>query len=142
MTNFVAVDASLATMWAVPEPYTELALNLAIQWAGQGARLIAPCLILTEITNAIYNRVLRREMDLKTAAEALRIVLGFDIEIREEPGLHARALELAHDLKMLTTYDAHYLALAERYNCDLWTGDKKLYFSVKSKLPWIKWVGS
>jgi len=142
MTNFVVVDASLATMWAIPEPYTEYALALATRWTQEGARPIAPCLILTEITNAIYKRVLRQEIDTKTAQEALRVVLGFDIEIREEPGLHTRALQLAYHLKMSTTYDAHYLALAEQYRCNLWTGDKRLYHSVKNNLPWVKWIGS
>jgi predicted nucleic acid-binding protein len=141
MTGFVVVDASLATMWAIPEPYTEQALALAILWARQDTRPIAPCLILTEITNAIYKRVRRREINLKTAQEALHIVLRFDIEIREEAGLHARALELAHDLKLTTTYDAHYLALAEQQGCHLWTGDKKLYHAVHKKLPWVRWVG-
>lgn len=139
--TLVVVDASLAAKWAIPEPYTEQAFALAERWSNEGAHLIAPCLILAEITNAIYKRVQRREMDLHTGQQAMRTVLEFGIEIREEPGLQDRALALAYELKMPATYDAHYLALAEKYGCNLWTGDKKLYNATKNTLPWVKWVG-
>lgn len=142
MTNLVVVDASLAAMWAVPEQYSEQALTLASRWADEEISIIAPCLLLSEITNAIYKRVLHQEMDLNTAQEALRVILAFDIEIREEPGLHARALELAHRFRMPTTYDAHYLALAEHHGCTFWTGDRKLYNTVKAALPWVNWIGN
>lgn len=75
--TLVVVDASLAAKWAVPEPYTEQAFALAERWSNEGARLIAPCLILAEITNAIYKRVQRREMDLNTGRQAMRTVLEF-----------------------------------------------------------------
>ena len=141
MAGLVVVDASLAVKWGLPEPYTEQAFELADRWADDETQLIAPCLILAEITNAIYKRVNRREMDLSTARQALHTVLGFGIEIREEPGLPERVLELAHELKMSATYDAHYLALAEKYGCDLWTGDRRLYNSTKNMFSWVKWVG-
>lgn len=141
MAGLVVVDASLAVKWGLPEPYTEQAFDLAERWAHEETQLIAPCLILAEITNAIYKRVNRKEMTLNTARQALHTVLEFGIEIREEPGLSERVLELAHALKMVTAYDAHYLALAEKYGCDLWTGDRRLYNSAKNRFSWIKWLG-
>jgi predicted nucleic acid-binding protein len=71
MSKIVVIDASLAAMWAVPETYSNQALVLANQWAQEHARLIAPCLMLTEVTNAIYKRVARREMELDTGIAAL-----------------------------------------------------------------------
>lgn len=141
MTSLLVVDASLAAKWALPEPYTEQAFELAGRWANEGTTLIAPSLILAEISNAIYKRVRRRELDLKTAQQAIRVVLEFGIEIREEAGLQEHILALADELKMPTTYDAHYLALAEKYGCDFWTGDGRLYNLTKAKLPWVRWVG-
>ena len=141
MAGLVVVDASLAVKWGLPEPYTQQAFELADRWANDETQLIAPCLILAEITNAIYKRVNRREMDLSIARQALHTVLEFGIEIREEPGLSERVLELAHALKMSTTYDAHYLALAEKYGCDLWTGDRRLYNSTKNRFSWVKCLG-
>jgi len=136
------VDASLAAMWAIPEPYSDKALTLALGWARAGTRLFAPCLLVAEVTNAIYRRVARGELDLTAARAALRIVLGFSIEMREEPGISDRAMELAHRFKLSSTYDCHYLALAERYRCEFWTGDQRFHNTVKDTVPWVKWVGS
>lgn len=141
MTEPVVIDASLATMWAVPEPHSQAALALAGQWARTGTTLLAPGLLLAEVTNALYKRLLRREMDLGTAQRALRVILGFAVEIREEPGLPARAIALAEQLRRPSTYDCHYLALAERYRCELWTGDHRLYNAVTPAIPWVKWIG-
>jgi predicted nucleic acid-binding protein len=142
MTKIVVIDASLAAMWAVPEVYSDEALTLANRWAQEQTHLMAPCLILAEVTNAFYRRVVRREMDLATAVAALHVVLGFGIEIREDPGLHARAMELSHQLKRPTTYDCHYLALAEIHNCDLWTADERFYNSAKETMHHVKWIGN
>lgn len=142
MSKIVVIDASLAAMWAVPETYSNQALVLANQWAQEHARLIAPCLMLTEVTNAFYKRVARREMELDTGIAALHVVLEFGIEIHEEPGLHSRAMELSHQLKRPTTYDCHYLALAEIRNCELWTGDERFYNSVKETMHQVKWIGN
>ena len=142
MSSIVVIDASLAAMWAVPENYSDQALTLANQWAEENTRLIAPCLMLTEVTNAFYKRVVRREMDLATGIAALHVVLEFGIEIREEPGLHSRSMELSHQLKRPTTYDCHHLALAEIHNCELWTGDERFYNSVKETMDQVKWIGN
>lgn len=142
MNAAAVVDASLAVMWAVPEPNSERALALASRWAEKGTRLLAPCLLLAEVTNALHKRIIRRELDHAAAQAALRIVLRFAIEIREEPGLPARALELAHRLGRPTTYDCHYLALAERHRCELWTGDQRFFNAVKGSMPIVRWIGS
>jgi predicted nucleic acid-binding protein len=138
----VTVDASLAAKWAMPEVYTQQALALVSQWAREETWVIAPCLLLTEVTNAFYKRVLRGEMAVKAAVEALHVVMGFGIEIWEETGLHSRALELSHQLKRPSTYDCHYLALAESHDCPLWTGDERFYNAVKKEFPLVRWIGS
>lgn len=142
MSGKVVIDASLAAMWAMPERHSEEALALAAQWAHAGARLLAPCLLLAEVTNALYKRMVRREMDVNTALGALRVILDFPIEIREEPGLQERAIILAHQLRQPTTYDCHYLALAESHQCEFWTGDQRFYRAVKDTMPYVKWVGN
>jgi len=141
MIKTVVIDASLAAMWAIPEYHSNRALTLAGQWAQEDTHLIAPCLILTGVTNAFYKRIVRREIDLATAIAALHVVMEFGIEIREEPGLHSMAIKLAHQLKRPTTYDYHYLALAEIHHCALWTGDERFYNSVRKTFHRVKWIG-
>ena len=62
--NISVIDASLAVMWAVPENYSARALLLAETWSEEETRLLAPCLLLTEVTNALHKRIIRKEMDL------------------------------------------------------------------------------
>ncbi len=49
-----------------------------------------------------------------------------------------RALEFTCNHKLPASYDAHYLALAERENCELWTADERLYNSVKEQFSWVQ----
>jgi len=139
--EFVVVDASFAAMWAIPEPYSVRALELAEAWAGNATGLLAPCLLVPEVTNAVYKRVVRGELTLIEAQRALDVVLGFAIEIREEPGLPHRAMEWAARLKQPAAYDMNYLALAELYRCECWTGDQRFFRAARAAAPWVHWVG-
>lgn len=141
MKKAAVIDASLAAMWVIPEPFSAKALSLVHHLPQEGINLIAPSLILTEITNALYKRVVRGEINLPAALEGLNIILDFDIEIYEEAGLHARAMELSHRLNRPSTYDCHYLALAEIHECPFWTGDKKFYNAAANAYPRVKWIG-
>ena len=141
MPEVVVVDASLATMWAIPEPFSARSLELAEEWAGNATGLLAPCLLISEVTNAVYKRVVRRELTLVEAQHALDIVLGFSIEIREEPGLAHRAMEWASRLRQPAAYDMQYLALAELNRCECWTGDQRFFRAARVTAPWVRWVG-
>jgi predicted nucleic acid-binding protein len=139
--DVVVVDASFATMWAIPEPHSARALERADAWARNATGLLAPCLLIAEVTNALYKRVVRREITLVEAQRALDIVLGFSIEIREEPGLAHRAMEWASRLGQPAAYDMPYLVLAELNRCECWTGDQRFFRSARAAAPWVHWVG-
>lgn len=59
-----------------------------------------------------------------------------------DDNLMRRAYELATQLNRPTAYDAKYLAVAERFQCELWTADERLFNAVSSTLPWVKWLGN
>jgi hypothetical protein len=141
MNGRVVVDASLAAMWAVPEPYSQAALSLADHWAQEGTQLFAPCLMLAEVNNALYKRIVRGEMNLAAAQAALDVILGFSVEIREQPGLQAHAMRLARQLRRPTSYDCQYLVLAEFLDCELWTGDQRFHNAVRRAFHRVKWIG-
>ncbi|MBL8156360.1 MAG: type II toxin-antitoxin system VapC family toxin [Anaerolineae bacterium] len=52
-----------------------------------------------------------------------------------------RAYELATEYNHPTAYDAQYLAVAERYQCDFWTADERLFNAVSGRFPSIYWLG-
>ena len=141
MSEEVVIDASLAAMWVLPELHSQEALMPAHDWSEAGVHLLAPCLLLAEVTNAVYKRVVRGELDMPIAQAALELILGFDVGIREEPGLPARAMTLANQLGRPSTYDCHYAALAERHHCEFWTGDQRFYHAAKDAISWVRWVG-
>jgi predicted nucleic acid-binding protein len=141
MGKIVVIDASLAVMWAIPENYSVQALRLAETWGEEETRLLAPCLLLTEVTNALFKRIVRKEMDLAKVLEALEVILAFGIEIHEEAGLHTLAIELSLQLGQPATYDDHYLALALMQDSLLWTGDRRFYQAARKPFPQVHWVG-
>jgi predicted nucleic acid-binding protein len=103
---------------------------------------MAPYLMPVEVANALYKRVKREEISLAEATSLLDGLLSTRIELREPPGVHLKAMELAAELKQDAVDDAHYLALAEALNCELWTADERFYRAASSGHTQVRWIGS
>ena len=140
--HLVVVDASLVAMWVLAEPLSPRATALASEWTRLGMQPIAPAFMLAEVTNAIFKRVYRAEITLLQAQSVLEAALRFGVGLEEHPDLHRRAMVLADRLARPSTYDAHYLALAELHTCEVWTGDERLYNAVGPQFPALRWVGT
>ena len=54
---------------------------------------------------------------------------------------HDRALELASRLNQGAICDAHYLALAETLDCELWTADDKFFRAASPVAENVRWIG-
>jgi predicted nucleic acid-binding protein len=52
-------------------------------------------------------------------------------------GLDVEALQLCRQYHRLSVYDAHYLALAQRLECEFWTADEELVDAVRPGFPWV-----
>lgn len=135
----VAVDASLAATLVFSERHTGHAAALFDFWARSGYHTLAPPLIVEELANSVYKRLARGEMSLDEALNTLAEMLALDIEL--EDVAPARALSLAHEHRLSAAYDGFYLALAEAQGCELWTADRRLFNSVRKRLPWVRWIG-
>ena len=142
MNGSVVLDASIAFKWVIEEDHTDESRAMLVQWRGNRTRMLAPSLIMSEITNALYQRIRRGELTLNETMQLLYAVQISGIEILGyDPSIHTRALELAHQFNLRAAYDAHYLALAERVGCDLWTADERLWNSVRAAFGWVRWIG-
>jgi predicted nucleic acid-binding protein len=93
---------------------------------GAGRELIAPTLFPCEVANALHQQQRAGMISAERAADGLRRVLRLPIELHGDARLHSRALELACEYHLPATYDAHYLALAERFRVPLWTCNRRL----------------
>jgi predicted nucleic acid-binding protein len=137
----VVVDASLALKWVLREPYSVEALGLLEEWRAASLRPMAPSLFAYEVANALFKRVRRAELALELASSRLSDLLSMGPRLVHDRSTYRRALGLAHRFGRPTSYDAHYLALAEREGCECWTADERLWNAVKQELPWVRWVG-
>ena len=142
MTESVVVDASVAFKWIVEEEYSEEAWLFLVKWRNEQTQVIAPTWFLFEISNILYQRVRQGHLTLDAATGMLSELQAAGIElIGYDDSLHVRALELAYRFNLRATYDAHYLALAESMDCEMWTADERLWNSVKTALGWVHWIG-
>ena len=111
-------------------------------WASNETNLVAPSLLFYEVTNGLYQQEKNKYLSPETIWKSLEYSLDLPITLVNEKNLHLRAREIAIQYNLPATYDAHYLALAEWMDIDLWTADMRLVKAVKSfGLRWVKGVG-
>ena len=137
----VVVDASLAVKWLVEEDDSYKAHAVLQSWVARDIARIAPHLLPFEVANALHQRVLRGELNVADSIRMMARLLASRLELHEPPGLHIRALQLASQLNQNAAYDAHYLALAETFGCELWTADERFYRAASSSIDNVRWLG-
>jgi len=143
MRDVVVVDTSIAIKWVLQESDSEIAETMLIEWSSNGVVILAPALLTYEVANALYKKARKGDFTFETAKEALTKVLlsGVALNFSQDSNLGRRAIELARQFGLTATYDAHYLALAEREGCELWTADTRMWNSIRGKLTWVRWIG-
>lgn len=141
MRDVVVVDASLALKWVLIEQDSDAAIALLQQWMSGGKKPIAPALFAYEITNILYRQTVTKKLSYDEAARGLAKLfsIGVSLKVSSHEEISTRAMELSHQFSLSAAYDAHYLALAERENCECWTADTRLWNAVKGKLSWTRW---
>ncbi len=141
MSRFVVVDASLAVKWLVEEDDSDKAHALLESWVAQDVTRIAPYLMPFEVANVLHRRVIRREFSVDIGTRMMARLLGSQLQFHYSPKLHIRALELASELRQGAVYDAHYLALAEEFGCELWTADRRFHRATSQSIENLRWIG-
>jgi predicted nucleic acid-binding protein len=117
----IVVDASVAVKWVIPEVLSDEAEALR----GRADRLLAPDLLLPEAANALWKKLIRREISAREAAQAIELLMASGLDLRPSGPLLGRALTLARRLRH-PVYDCLYLALAQTENATLVTADQRL----------------
>ncbi|MFZ0890658.1 MAG: type II toxin-antitoxin system VapC family toxin [Candidatus Binataceae bacterium] len=112
------VDASVVVALAFGEPLALTARDLL-----EGATLYAPDLLPYEICSAALAKSRRYPGQFAAIAAGMSLALTLDVNLRSVPA--AEILELAIQ-SGLTAYDAAYLWLARRLQCQLLTFDQRL----------------
>lgn len=141
MNGAVVVDASLAVKLLVREVQSDLAVSLTRGWLRQGVCAVAPYLMVVEVSKALFQKARRGQFAITSAGSLLDSLLNENLILLEPPGIHSRALELAHILQQRAAYDSHYLALADSLDCEYWTADERYYRAASGDHPRVRWIG-
>jgi predicted nucleic acid-binding protein len=137
----VCVDASVILRYVL-QPENESIQSLWQSWISDEMILVAPALLFYEVTNALYQQQRNKVLSAEAIWETLELSLDLPITLIDEKNLHLKAREIAMRFNLPATYDAHYLALAEWMEIDLWTADIRLVNALKPfKVKWVKGIG-
>jgi predicted nucleic acid-binding protein len=139
--SWICVDANLVTRLVIA-PNDQPVQQLWQQWQRDSRQLAAPTLLHYEVTNALYRYQKQGLLSEEIVRIGLNAALALPIHLHGDSGLHRRALALAERFALPAAYDAHYLAVAEQLDSELWTADRRLARSVESALSWVRLVGS
>jgi predicted nucleic acid-binding protein len=138
----ICADASVAVKWILDEDRSDRARALYSAAVQISEPIVAPPLLPLEVTNILRQRMRTRDgLSLDAAMQHLDDFLALAIEFHNPAGLHFQALVLADALDLPATHDAHYLALAEHLDCELWTDDQRLLRQVATSLSFVRWIG-
>jgi predicted nucleic acid-binding protein len=141
VTETVVVNASIAVKWLLQERYSREADKMLAYWENRHTRVTGPHLLPVEVSNALYKRSILGDISLATTVRLEAEFLESAIEWVQSASLHLRVISLAAQLQQNAVYNAHYLALAESLDCDLWTADQRFYQAAASDFPKVRWIG-
>lgn len=138
--GIVCVDANFIVYLVSSDPPETRFRELWSQWQETEYQIVAPTLIYYEVSNALHRLTVAQQLLPERASQFLEDALNLNIVLYGDAQLHQRALTLARQLSLPATYDAHYLALAERLEAEFWTADRRLVNLVQAALPWVHLV--
>ena len=141
--EFVVIDANIAIKWVLIETDSETAKAMLAEWKKKKMVIYVPTLLTYEVTNILYREVRTGRITSQTAIDGINLIRRAVSPVySRNSSLNLRAMELAKHFGLPATYDTHYLALAERKDCSLWTADIKMWKVVKDQLSWVHWIGN
>jgi len=128
----VVADASFCAAWILPDESSGAAERLLARAMSGAIELVVPALWHYEMLNLLRSAVRRKRLasgDMDLAVEALERI---PMALEDLPGAPARRriLHLAMQFD-LSSYDAAYLELADRFKISLQTNDAKLKAAAK-----------
>lgn len=115
----VCVDASFLPQLLLDEEAGPQADMHWETWHREERWLVAPTLLYYEVADALHRYVAHGDLTPDEAEALLDLALRLEVELTGDAGLHRRALQLARTFSLPATYDAHYLALAERLGAEI-----------------------
>jgi len=139
----LVIDANIVVALVLPLSYSDQATCRLAAWKKAGSILYAPLLLEYEVSTVLRKAVSYGWLTTEAAAEAMTAVAALNIQRQlPSPDLHRQTLCWAERLGHSKTYDAHYLAVADRLRAELWTADRRLANRAnQAGAAWVHWIG-
>ena len=135
----VVVDANFVAALLFPLPHSSKADGKRAAWIAAGERLVAPTLMEYEVCSTLRRVAVAGWVATEKLPGLVVQMRRLDIQIIPPTvELHTAALRWAERLGRTRTYDAQYMAVAEEFRADFWTGDVKLFN--RARQLGITWV--
>ncbi len=135
------IDASVALKWQFEdEEASNMAMVFLEDFIDGRIDLISPTLFPYEILNAINVAINRKRIKEEAGYKAIHYINSLGVELRSLDDLIGPVFNMARRYG-LSPYDCAYMVLAEKEKCEFFTGDKKLFNSMKNRPAWMKWIG-
>jgi predicted nucleic acid-binding protein len=123
----MVVDASVVVDWVAPDVESDSAAMAALATlVASGPELVAPRLLLEEVSNALLTGVRRGRWNGTAADAASALLRDLPVRLMDEPRDVWRAWDLARRYDNHPIYDLLYVALAERLGTRLLSADAAL----------------
>jgi predicted nucleic acid-binding protein len=136
------IDASVALKWQFKdESETEASIQMLTDFIEGKISIFSPTLFIYEVVSAIHIAVSRKRIVEGEGIEIIKDICGLGVVLADFSGLEENTFHMAKTYKR-SVYDCAYLALAQKEGCNFYTGDKRLFNSIKNKLPFVKWIGN
>ncbi len=131
------VDASIVVDWVAPDVDPGMPAGvLLVQLAADNVDLLAPRLLMEEVSNALLTGIRRGRWSGQAADGARRLLRQLPVRLADEPRDLDRAWDLARRHDAHPIYDMLYVALAERRRTQLITADAALR-QLLGDLDWV-----
>ena len=137
LRHVLVVDASVVVDWVAPDIDPETpALKLLRRLVAAGTDLVAPHLLIEEVSNALLTGIRRGKWTGASADQSLAVLRRLPVRLVDQPRDVERAWDLARRYDNWPIYDMILVALAERRGVRLVTADAAL----RRLLPGFDWI--
>ena len=137
----ICIDANVVVVPFIPGPSSQQASTLLADSESAQLTIVAPPFLPIEVTNVIRRTMLQTGQSIREAQDLLERFFLLPITLVAPDGLYAEAPAIAHRYRLPGVYDAHYLAVAELYQCPFWIDGRRVLRSLGGKAPHVHWIG-
>lgn len=130
----LVIDSSVIIKWFVAEVDSATALTIYSRYLIGDIELLAPDLINSEVGNVIWQKQMNQGMAPADAQQVLADSRDTGIDLTSTADLLMDAYQIAVTYRC-SVYDAMYVALSTRENCQVVTADTKLVRAVGTAFP-------